>query len=231
MVPMTNENTVAIIPARGGSKGLPRKNLVEIGGKPLLTWTIESSLKSEFITKTVVSSEDEEILDLAKKNGAEVIERPMEFATDEASSESVVIHALRALESKGERFKYSILLQPTSPLRDAQDIDTAFLKLKNSGACSLISVYEIDNKILKAFRERSDGFIESVSDPAFPFMRRQALPRVLMSNGAIYIFETEAFLDQKCFFLESCVAFPMSLAKSVDIDSREDLDRVERMLQ
>ncbi|MEA2018016.1 MAG: acylneuraminate cytidylyltransferase family protein [Campylobacterota bacterium] len=224
---MKYNRALAIIPARGGSKGLPRKNIIDLEGKPLIAWTIEASLKSKYITKTIVSSDDDEILEISKKYGAEILKRPKELATDTASSEVVVKHAI---ESTNESFDYIVLLQPTSPLRDVNNINNAFENLFKEDATALISVCEIDNKILKAFKENKDGFIEGVSNNKFPFMRRQDLPKTSISNGAIYIIRVDEFIKNNSFFTDKTISYIMDNIKSTDIDTYEDLKQINDYL-
>ena len=133
---MTNK-IVSIIPARGGSKGLPRKNIVDLSGLPLISWTINASLKSKYIDRTIVSSDDAEILEIAQNHGAEIIHRPSNLASDSSTSEVVLEHALNVLDDQGTgKIDYIVLLQPTSPLRSCNDIDAAFEKLlKKKGKC------------------------------------------------------------------------------------------------
>lgn len=221
------KKVLAIIPARGGSKGLPRKNLLNLAGKTLIAWTIEASLGSKYITKTIVSSDSDEILEVAKRYGSMLLKRPDKFATDTSSSEVVVKHALENVE---EEFEYIVLLQPTSPLRDTNDIDSAFEKLFSLDATALISVCEYDNKILKAFKENEFGYIEGISNNQYPFMRRQDLPRTYMSNGAIYIIKVEEFLNNNSFFTDRTISYPMDEIKSLDIDTKEDLEKVEKYI-
>ncbi len=211
---------LAIIPARGGSKGLPRKNIIDLAGKPLIAWTIESSLKSKYITKTVVSSDDDEILSISKKYGADTLIRPKEFGMDTSSSEDVILHTLESLE---DNYDYIVLLQPTSPLRDNTDIDTAFKSFFSSDATGLISVRKDDNKILKAFIEKN-GYIEGISNNKYPFMRRQDLPTVYMCNGAIYIIEVNSFTKNRSLFTDKTIRYEMDKIKSIDIDTQEDVD-------
>ena len=132
------KKVLAIIPARGGSKGLPRKNIADLAGKPLIAWTIEASLNSKYITKTMVSSDDKEILDISVEYGAEIIKRPENLASDDATSESVVKHAIDCLEATGEVFDIVVLLQPTSPLRNSKDIDNAIELMFSSDATSSV---------------------------------------------------------------------------------------------
>ncbi|HIP55463.1 MAG TPA: acylneuraminate cytidylyltransferase family protein [Arcobacter sp.] len=222
---------LAIIPARGGSKGLPRKNILDLLGKPLIAWTIEASLNSKYITKTIVSSDDDEILDISKTYKADTIKRPEILALDTTAIEPVIKHVIDELKKENQEFDYLVLLQPTSPLRDVKNIDDAFDMLFKSDASALISVCEIDNKILKAFKQNKDGFIEGVSNNKYPFMRRQDLPKTYMSNGAIYIIEVDEFLRNDSFYSDRTISYLMDEIKSMDIDTKEDLEKVKEYLK
>lgn len=221
------KKVLAIIPARSGSKGIPKKNIIDLAGKPLLAWTIEASHGSKYITKTIVSSDCDEILEVAKNYNSNILKRPDELATDISSSEVVVKHAISSME---EKFDYIVLLQPTSPLRDTTDIDSAFENLFSSNATALISVCEYDNKILKAFKENESGYIVGISNNKYPFMRRQDLPKTYMSNGAIYITKVDEFLKNNSFFTDKTISYVMNETKSFDIDTREDLKKVEKYI-
>ncbi|MDO6743443.1 acylneuraminate cytidylyltransferase family protein [Tenacibaculum soleae] len=220
---------IAIIPARGGSKGLPGKNIIDLAGKPLIAWTIEASLQSKYITKTIVSSEDDNILDIAKKNGSEILKRSQELALDTTPSEPVIEHVLNSIEDIN-KYNYLLLLQPTSPLRDATDIDRAIEKLKEKNATALISTTAIDNKILKAFKNNKKGYLKGISNNDYPFMRRQDLPMVYMPNGAIYIVKIDDFLKSKRLFTDKTISFVMSEEKGLDIDTVEDLNRAIKII-
>ena len=226
---MTNR-ILAIIPARGGSKGLPRKNILDLNGKPLIAWTIESSLKSKYITKTVVSSDDDEILNISQEYKSEIIKRPDELALDTTASEPVVKHVIEELQKENQEFDYIVLLQPTSPLRDTQNIDDALDMLFKYNATSLISVCEIDNKILKAFKENKNGFIEGVSNNKYPFMRRQDLPKTYLSNGAIYIIKVSEFMKNNSFYADKTISYCMDDITSLDIDTKEDLEKTQSIM-
>ena len=221
---------LSVIPARGGSKGFPRKNIANLAGIPLIAWTIKASLNSKYITKTIVSSDDKEILEVSIKYGAEIIRRPDDLANDTATSESVVKHAIDYLKSIEEVFDIVILLQPTSPFRDYMDIDNAFEIMFNSNATATISVFEFDNKILKNFEKKTDGFLKGVSNNKYPFMRRQDLPSVYMPNGAIYIIKVAAFEAKNSFFTDRVSNYLMPQDKSLDIDCAEDFIRAESIL-
>lgn len=222
---------LAIIPARGGSKGLPRKNIVDLVGKPLIAWSIEASLNSKYINKTIVSSDDDEILKIAKLYKAELIKRPDKYATDDASSEIVVKHVIKELTKYNDIYDYIVLLQPTSPLRDAIEIDTAFDKLFKTDATALISVCAVDNKILKAFKQNNSGFIEGISNNQYPFMRRQDLPKTYLSNGAIYIIKVDEFIKNSSFYTDKTISYEMDNVKSLDIDTQEELNKVTNILK
>jgi CMP-N,N'-diacetyllegionaminic acid synthase len=222
------KNVLAIIPARGGSKGLPRKNILDLGGKPLIAWTIEASLNSRFITKTIVSSDSSEILEVAKEYGADILKRPSEYATDTASSEDVVRHAL---ESTSNIFDYLVLLQPTSPLRRVIDINNSIKKILKENATALISGYEVDSTVLEVFKEDSIGYIKGISGNKYPFMGRQSLPKTYMSNGAIYIVKVDDFLKNNSFITEKTIIFKMSKIKSLEIDTKADFEKIKKHIK
>lgn len=217
------KRVLSIIPARSGSKGLSQKNIVNLAGKPLIAWSIEASLNSKYINKTIVSSDSDKVLEIAKRYNSNTLKRPAELSTDNSSSEEVVKHVLDSIE---DIFEFIILLQPTSPLRDTNDIDTALKKLFDLNASSLISLKKYDNKVLKSFKEKEDGFIEGIVNDKYPFMRRQDLPNIYLSNGAIYIVKVDQFLKNKSFFTNKTIPFIMDDIKSIDIDTEEDLEKV-----
>jgi CMP-N-acetylneuraminic acid synthetase len=228
---ISDKKILAIIPARGGSKGIHKKNIYPLSGKPLLVWTIEAALKSKLINRTVVSSDDDEILAVAEKSGAESIKRPSEIAVDDSPFNLLIFHALDYLNKK-EKYIPDILvyLQPTSPLRDEKDIDRAITLFENSKADSVISVYEVDNKFLKSFVKDKEGFLKGVVNSKFSFMNRQNLPKVYMPNGAIYIISAEVFLKTGKLFTNKTASFAMEKKKSFDIDSIEDIKEAEKLL-
>lgn len=222
--------TLAVIPARGGSKGLPGKNIVELNGKPLIAWTIEAAKKSIFVTKAVVSSDDDLILKVAAEYGADVIKRPSELALDSSPSEPVVEHAMKILEAEGEEFDYVMLLQPTSPLRTCEDIDSSFRLMLSANADALISVYEPEHTPLKSFKLNDRGFLEGLINNEYPFMRRQDLPKVFMPNGAIYIIKSDIFMKTGKLFCGKTVHYEMPREKSVDVDTAEDINNIKKFM-
>jgi CMP-N,N'-diacetyllegionaminic acid synthase len=227
----SNKQILAIIPARGGSKGVPKKNIFPLAGKPLLVWTIEAAQKSKMINRIVVSSDDEGILQIALKSGAEPIRRPKSIAGDKAPFNLLIFHALDYLKRK-EKYIPNIIvyLQPTSPLREGKDIDQALSLLKEK-VTSIISVYEIDNKFLKSFIINKKGFLQGFSNNQFAFMNRQDLPKIYMPDGAIYAVKTGNFLKTGKLLTDKTIPFVMNLDKCLDIDTIKDLKKAEKILK
>jgi len=228
---LSSLKVLSIIPARGGSKGVPRKNIKDLNGKPLIAYSIESSLESSFIDITVVTSEDEEIIQVSKKLGADVIYRPKELASDAASTMPVVKHALDKLLSRGKSFDIVIVLQPTSPLRDSDTIDKAFKLFTEQDADALISVTELDIEVFKSFVINKDGYLSGAINSKYPFTRRQDLPKAYLANGAIYMIKTKVFNENKTLITDKTVPFIMKKENSVNIDTQEDFNRASELLR
>ncbi len=222
---------LAIIPARGNSKGIPRKNMIPLCGKPLLQWALESTSKSNMITRSLVSSEDDKILQFCRKQNFETIRRPADLSQDNSTSESVIMHVLKTLK-KNEDYNPDIilLLQATSPLRTAIDIDNAIHFIINSNGRSLISGYIPDKHPLKTFIIGEEKYLLPISKPEYPFMARQVLPIAFNPDGAIYITYTTDFLLNKTFYNDHTIPFYLDNKKKVDIDSIEDLKIAEQMI-
>jgi CMP-N,N'-diacetyllegionaminic acid synthase len=214
-----NLKVLAIIPARGGSKGLKGKNIAPINGLPLIAYSIKAAKESKYVDLCLVSSDSQQILDIAKTYGSETLRRPDELASDTASSESAVTHVLSAYPG----FDLILLLQPTSPQRTSADIDAALELLIASEATALLSVYEPKHTPYKCFKISSGGFLEGLIDSETPFMRRQDLPVALMPNGAIYIIFREEFLLKESLLSDKTIPYFMSEERSIDIDLIEDL--------
>lgn len=229
---MATPIALAVIPARGGSKGIPRKNLMPIGGKPLLVWTIEAALNCPYVAHTVVSSEDDEILELARAHGAEPLKRPSELATDSANVKPVLQHALLEYKKSHPSMpRYVTFLQPTSPLRSAAHLTRAFEALmKDPRADALVSVYEIDNVVLKSSVLTKDGFLEHIAGAKFANMNRQLLPKLYMPNGAIYIMDAKSCVENPRFDGERTLPFVMSAEESIDLDTEKDVASIEAQL-
>ena len=225
---MPKNSIVAIITARGGSKGLPRKNILDLNGKPLIAHTIDAALKSKLFSKVIVTTDDDEIKEVSLKYGAEVIDRPHELATDSASSLDVLEHSLRTLEK--EEYTHFILLQPTSPLRNEIHIKEAWDKYKKLKASSLISVVEVEHTPFKMLIER-DGQVEPLIKWEDLTKPRQELPKAFLPNGAIYISEVNKFLKNKNLFEKPLEMYEMSKKESIDIDTKDDLELTSKLMQ
>jgi CMP-N-acetylneuraminic acid synthetase len=225
-----NENIISIIPARGGSKGLPRKNIAMLNGKPLIAYSIESALKSNFMNRVIVSTEDEEIAEISKKYGSEVMKRPIELAGDNTSTISVVKHVLNQLECEGYHVKVLVLLQPTTPLRTSVDIDAAIQLFLASNCQSVISVCEMGHSPYWSF-EVEKGHMKPLFGKKYLGMRRQDLPKVYMPNGALFISSPEEINRADSFYSSRIIPYIMSAERSIDIDCEMDLLEAEIILK
>ena len=221
-----NKTFLAIIPARGGSKRLPRKNVLDLHGKPLMGWSIEAGLKSKYIDKVIVTSDDAEILDIAEDAMAEAIRRPAELASDISTTFDAIKHTINSIE----KYNYVVLLQPTSPLRTAKHIDEAIELLVNKNADSVVSVCKTDHSPLWSNILPSDGSMSNFVKDDIRNTRSQDLGVFYRLNGAIYICNTNKLLDEKSFFLkDNAFAYKMDRDVSIDIDRAIDLKIAETL--
>lgn len=210
---------LAVIPARGGSKGVPRKNIRFLAGKPLIAWTIEEARKSRYIDRTVVSTEDAEIAAVAVEWGAEVpFLRPAELARDNTPGIAPVLHLLDELK---EAYALVVLLQPTSPLRTVDDIDGCIAQLLETGSRACVSVVEPDKSPYWMYRVTGGGRLEALFDVEFD--RRQDLPSIYALNGAVYVAECGWLKETKSFMSVETSGYVMPKERSLDIDTELDL--------
>ena len=212
---------LAIIPARGGSKRLPRKNILDLAGKPLIAWSIDAAKGSRYIDRVILSSDDVEIIEVAKRFGCDVpFTRPKELAEDTTRSIDVVTHALKSLE---EVYDYVILLQPTSPLRTSEDIDAAIELCLEKEATSVIGVCEMEHSPLWSNTLDESMSMERFLDEKYNNSRSQDLPTYYRINGAFYMSKVESVLKEETFFVQKNIyASLMSQEHSVDIDTKLD---------
>ena len=225
---MINGKTfLAVIPARGGSKRLPRKNVLDLAGKPLIAWTIEAAKNSKYIDKFIVSTDDQEIKTVSEQYGAEVLTRPGELATDTATSVDVVLHAINA---QNKSYDYVVLLQPTSPLRTAQHIDEAIELLFEKNAKAIISVCETDHSPLWSNTLPEDGSMDNFIREEVKGKRSQDLPTYYRLNGAVYIADTQSVINEKSFYPENTYSYPMEKSLSIDVDDAFDFKLLEVVL-
>jgi CMP-N,N'-diacetyllegionaminic acid synthase len=222
---INNKRILAIIPARGGSKRLPRKNILNLAGKPLIAWSIETALGSKYIDRVIVSTDDKEIAEISREYGAEVpFIRSNELATDESSSVYVVLHAINMLKEKGEEYGYIMLLQPTSPLRSTENMDEALELLQSSNSDAVVSVCEAEHSPLWSNKLPPDSDLSNFLDYSIVNKRSQDLDQYYRLNGAIYLCLTRRLSEEKTLLIkDKIVAYRMPQEQSVDIDSKVDL--------
>lgn len=223
---------IALIPARGGSKGVARKNLRPIGGKPLIAHTIAAAKSSTYVNEVYVSSDDTEILSLSKQLQCQTITRPAIYAGDEATAVDVVLHFLQqALPDLANENPFIVYLQPTSPLRTAAHLDAAVAMMLAADKRSLTSVVELERSPFKSFTIGADGTLNSLFDEKLSNLGRQSFPKAYAANGAIYIFDCATFLGRQGFPTNGGVPFFMSDADSVDIDTEDDIRLAQSILE
>ena len=224
-----NFNIVAIIPARGGSKGIPRKNLVDFCGRPLLFWTIYQALNSKYIKKVFVSSDDEEILNISKKFEANIVKRPKDLALDISSSEEALLHAIDYIEiSHKEKIDVVVFLQATSPVRTSEDINDAVRFFVSQKADSLFSAALLEDFCIweiKGNKSRSISY-----DYKNRKGRKDRFPYYL-ENGSIYIFKPDIIKRYKNRLGGKIIVYPMPFWKSCEIDKEEDLEICEYFMK
>ena len=218
---------LAIIPARGCSKGVPRKNIRDLAGKPLIAWTIEEAKKSRYIDRLILSSEDDEIIEVAKQYGCEVpFKRPLELAQDDTPGIEPVLHAIEQCPG----YDYVVLLQPTSPLRTVEDIDGCIEKLLNSDADFCVSVTEPEKSPYWMYTLEEERMVPLLSQEEL-VTRRQDLPKVYALNGAVYIGKVTELIESKSFLAITTIAYEMTKEHSIDIDTQIDFTLCELILK
>lgn len=225
---MSKVNNLAIIPARGGSKGIKKKNLIKVNNVPLIGFTINAIKKSKKFDRIIVSSDSDEILKTAISFGAETIKRPKNIARDDSPSEDAVMHVLNNLP-KNHEIENIGLFQATSPLRTELHIKKSFDQFIKEASETLISVKRIDNKLLKAFYQEGEDFLPIKEN--FPFSPRQKLPLAFLPNGAIYLAKFKFFTQSKSFNSQKMSFYIMSDESSLDIDTMNDFNTLKRILK
>jgi len=226
------KNIVAIIPARGGSKGVPRKNIKLLSGKPLIAYSINVAKESKYISRVFVSTEDEEIKDVSLHWGAEVIDRPEDLALDETPTIDVLIHAIDYLKNK-ETLEPDliVLLQPTSPLRSVNDVDESIeLFFASEDALSLVSITDYETPPFYALT-LSSGFIQPLFEKKYFNIRRQDVPKTYKPNGAIFIAPPKVLQEYKTFYTPRTLGYVMPQERSIDIDTEFDFALAEFVLK
>jgi len=225
---------LGVVTARGGSKGIPRKNTTLVGGRPLIAYTADAALSAKRLARVVLSTDDEEIARVGRECGLEVpFMRPAELARDDTASLPVVQDVVRRLEAAGDRFDAVFTLQPTNPLRLASDIDGAIELLEKTGADSVISFVDSGERhpARMKFIDDEGRVIDPPFAEAFEGQRRQDLTKVYLRDGSVYVTRRDVLMDQGSFKGDDCRAWLMPVERSCNIDTPFDLFLVERLLE
>jgi CMP-N,N'-diacetyllegionaminic acid synthase len=225
---------LGLIPARGGSKGVPRKNIRSLCGKPLLLYTAEAALKASRLTQVVLSTEDEEIAALGREGGLEVpFLRPLELAEDQTPMLPVVQHAIAWLEKQGQQFDAVCLLQPTNPLRSAKLIDDCVELLCDSDADAVISVLPVPSEHNPhwVYFKSVDGSLHLSTGEAAPISRRQDLPEAFHREGSIYVTRRNIVMQENSLYGKRVLGYPLNAEQSVNIDTLDDWKQAEILLR
>lgn len=229
-----NKTFLGIVPARGGSKGLPGKNIKELCGKPLIAWSIESGLKSKYLDEVIVTTDSKDIANIAKQYGASVpFLRPDVLANDTATSFDAIKHTIEFYKNEMKKeFDYIVLLEPTSPLREARDIDIAIEQLFNSNADSIVGICKTEdqNPAFLVFKNEKD-FISGYENHDMKVLRRQDIKDVYFFEGTIYISKTDVLLNKKTFYHENTIGYVVPKYKSLEIDDIDDFIMVEAIMK
>jgi CMP-N,N'-diacetyllegionaminic acid synthase len=233
---INNKKVLALIPARGGSKGLPRKNVIDLCGRPLLGWPIQAAKGSRFIDRLIVSTDDREIAESAARQGAEVpFLRPPELATDTATSSAVIEHAISFLKTLGDQFDYLVFLEPTSPLTESEDIDRAIEKLDNARgiADSIVSVSRVEaaHPIFDVTIGENSLIMPYGSEKFFSAGRRQNISDLYFFDGSLYISDVDVYLDKKSFYHERTLSYIVPKWKAFEVDDIVDLICIEAIIR
>lgn len=216
--------SIAIIPARSGSKGLPDKNILDLNGKPLMYYTIKAAIDSNRFDEIMVSTDSEKYAEIARECGANVpFLRSEEMSNDSASSWDTVREVLEGYKKIGKTFDYVVLLQPTSPLRDAKDINVLYETFEKNGARNAVTVTQVDHPVQWCFELGENGSMDKMAASPYSYMRRQDLEPYYRENGAIYLVDAHKIMDKTYnFYADNCIASIMPREKSIDIDTEID---------
>lgn len=224
---------LGLIPARGGSKGVPRKNVRPLGGRPLLAYTADAALASRRLSRVALSTEDQEIAEAGRRCGLEApFLRPAELARDETPMLPVVQHALSWMAEHGDLFDAVCLLQPTNPFRRPEDIDVCIDLLERSGADSVITVLPVPaefNPHWVYFRSAT-GELRLATGESVPLPRRQDLPSAFHREGSVYVTRTSVVLERSSLYGDRVLGLPLDPAACVNIDTPGDWERAEALL-
>jgi CMP-N,N'-diacetyllegionaminic acid synthase len=229
-----NKSILAIIPARGGSKGLPRKNIKPLLGKPLIAWTIEQALGSKYIDRVIVSTEDEEIASISKKYGAEIpFIRPKELAQDDTPTIAVIEHVIFELSRLNEKFNIVVLLEPTSPIRKNSDIDNAIEKFVDNydiyDTLTTLGKIHLENPLI--VKKIENNLVRPFMEENVKIFRRQDYPEVYFPYGVAYLAKTDCLLKNKSFYTDKTGYLMIERYQCYEIDDIYDFIAVESIMK
>ncbi|GIO12296.1 hypothetical protein J19TS2_18510 [Cohnella xylanilytica] len=221
---INGKKVLAVIPARGGSKGVPYKNIRLLAGKPLIAWTIDSARASKYIDRCIVSTDDLRIANVSRECGGEVpFMRPSEFAGDDTPGIDPVLHAIEQIPG----YDIVVLLQPTSPLRTREDIDGCLERFIETRASFCVSVSEAEQSPYWMYTVNDEGRMESLLTGQTRYLTRQSLPTVYILNGAIYVAVPDVLKQKRSFLHPDTTAYVMPSERSLDIDTEMDFALAE----
>ncbi len=225
---------LGIIPARGGSKGVPRKNLRKLAGKPLLEYTAEAALASTRLSRIILTTEDQEIAEAGRQCGIEVpFMRPESLARDDTPMLPVIRHAVKTLEDSGDRYDAICLLQPTNPLRRPEDIDNCIRLLDEQEADSVVSMLPVPVEFNPhwVWFSDSNGYLKIATGEEMPIPRRQELPAAWHREGSVYVMRRDVLVERNTFYGAKMIGYMMDPEKTVNIDTMEDWVRAEKLIE
>ena len=225
---------LGIVTARGGSKGIPRKNIRPLGGRPLIAWTAEAARSARLLTRSVCTTDDEEIAKVARAAGLDVpFMRPAELSLDTTPTLPVLQHAVRWLEDRGEQFDAVCLLQPTSPLRTGADIDACVVLLEQSGADAVVSVAPVPPEYNPhwVYFTGDAGELKLATGEQTPIARRQDLPPAYHRDGAVFVTRRDVLMNDDSLYGKRLVGHVIDATRTVDIDTVEDWERAEQIIR
>jgi len=225
--------TVGLIPARGGSKGVPRKNVRLLCGKPLLAYTAEAALAARRLDRVILSTDDEEIAGIGRQYGVEVpFLRPAELAGDDTPTLPVVQHTLSYLEERGEKYDAICLLQPTSPLRRSADIDACIDLLEERGADCVVTVLPVppEHHPYWVYFQNESGWLQLTTGESEPVPRRQQLPPAFHREGSVYVTRRDVVMEMNSLYGVRVIGYPLYGKRSVNIDALSDWEEAENLI-
>ena len=230
---INNKSVLCLIPARGGSRGLPQKNIKNLNGKPLIAWSIDVALRSRYIDMVIVSTDDKDIAEISLEYGAQIpFTRPKELAEDNSKTIDVILHAINYLEGHGDYFDIIVLLEPTSPLREKSDIEQALESLVNDiNAESIVGIAKVENAHPAFLVKIENKFLRPYLFDDFKILRRQEIDQLYFYEGSLYISYVQSLKLRNNFYHEKTLGYLVPKWKSFEVDDITDFVIIEAILK